>query len=327
MQINSTLPEKLLVRLQELYSEKELHKVLKAFGAKPLPSFRVNTIKGETKIVMKRLQDLGYELEKVAWYPDAFVFTNKSIRELTETDVYKEGLIYIQNLSSMLPALILDPQPNDYILDIAAAPGSKTTQMAALMNNTGDIVANDISPKRLYKLKDNLTQTGVTNTRVVGLRGESFWKRYPELFDKTLVDVPCSMEGRIRSDDPKTYQDWSTKKIKQLSMLQKYILRSAISATKVGGDIVYSSCTLSPEENEEVINWVLERSHGAVTVEQITIKNLPVKPGLASWKKKTFEHAGNTVRVLPSESMEGFFVAKLHKTASTMPTPIIATLR
>ncbi|MGI8419146.1 MAG: RsmB/NOP family class I SAM-dependent RNA methyltransferase [Candidatus Levyibacteriota bacterium] len=319
MNTQQTLPEKLMERLQELYSEKDLHKVLRAFANKPLPSFRVNTLKAQASDIEISLRTQGFAIEKVPWYPDAFILQNNSIRELTETEEHKNGLIYIQNLSSMLPVLILDPQENDYILDIAAAPGSKTTHIAALMHNTGDIVANDISPKRLYKLKDNLAKTGVTNTRVIGLRGESFWKRYPELFDKTLVDVPCSMEGRIRTDYPRTYKDWSTKKIKLLSKLQKYILRSAISATKVGGTIVYSSCTLSPEENEEVIQWAVSKTPDAVTVEKIALPNIQLQSGLKSWKKKLFTHTENTIRVLPSESMEGFFMAKLHKIASTLP--------
>ena len=313
------LPEKFIDRLQELYTEKDFAQVLQALSKNPFPSFRINTIKGTTETVCESLRKQGFKLEQVVWYADAFVLKNKSVRELTETDEYKNGFIYIQNLSSMLPALILDPKENDYILDLAAAPGSKTTHMAALMDNTGDIVANDVSPKRLYKLKDNLKQTGVTNVRVVGLRGESFWQRYPELFDKVLVDVPCSMEGRIRTDEPKSYQDWSTKKIKQLSKLQKYMLRSAVAATRVGGTVVYSSCTLSPEENEEVINWVVSKTPDAITVEKIEIPNLALQPGLTKWKKKVFQHTANTARVMPSEKMEGFFVARLHKTASTLP--------
>jgi tRNA (cytosine49-C5)-methyltransferase len=315
----NTLPEKFEERLRELYSKKELEMVMQSFVEDPSPSFRVNTIKAKTAEAVAALQAKGYELETVPWNKDAFIMKNKSIRELTETEVYKNGFIYIQNLSSMIPALVLDPQENDYILDIAAAPGSKTTQIAALMQNTGNIVANDVSPKRLYKLKDNLRQTGVTNVRVVGLRGESFWQRYPELFDKVLIDVPCSMEGRMRLNEPKTYQDWSPKKVKQLSKLQKYMLRSAISATKVGGTIVYSSCTLSPEENEEVIEWVVSKTPEALEVEKITLPELSLQPGLTKWKKKEFAYTKNTARVMPSTTMEGFFIAKIKKHASTLP--------
>jgi tRNA (cytosine49-C5)-methyltransferase len=317
---NCNLPEKFIDRLELLYSEKELSGVLKAFENKLAPSFRINTIKAKTEAVKKALEEQGFLLENVPWYKDAFIMQNKSTRELTETEEYKKGFIYIQNLSSMIPALALDPQPDEAILDIAAAPGSKTTQIAAMMNNTGELTANDLSYKRLFKLKETISQTGVTNVKVLNLPGESFWKRLPEYFDRTLVDVPCSMEGRIRCDEPKTYADWSTKKIKQLSKLQKYLLRSAISCTKPGGVIIYSTCTLSPEENEEVIEWVVEKANDAVHVEAINIPNLPLQQGLTSWKNKTLEYTKNTARVTPNLSMEGFFIAKLVKTASTLPS-------
>lgn len=315
---NYGLPEKFVDRLELLYSEKQLPQVLKAFERNLAPSFRINTLKADTTAMQKALEAQGFILSQVPWYKDAFVLQNKTTRELTETDEYKNGFIYIQNLSSMIPALVLNPQPGETILDIAAAPGSKTTQIAALMQDTGEITANDLSYKRLFKLKDNLARMGVTNAKVLNLAGESFWKRMPEYFDKTLVDVPCSMEGRIRCNEAETYADWSTKKIKQLSKLQKYLLRSAISSTKPGGTIIYSTCTLSPEENEEVIEWVIEKSNGAVKCEKIQIDSLPIEEGLSQWKKKVLKHTRATARVAPSDSMEGFFIAKLVKKASTI---------
>ena len=245
---------------------------------------------------------------------------NKSIRELTETEEYKKNLFYIQNLSSMIPSLVLDPQPEEKIFDIAAAPGSKTTHIGMLMKNTGELTANDLSFKRLFKLKENLTRMGITNTKVLYLPGESFRKNLPEYFDKTLDDVPCSMEGRIKTADPKTYKDWSTKKIKQLSKLQKFLLRSAISATRIGGTIVYSTCTLASEENEEVIEWVVNKTPEALIVEKIHFPNLHLQNGMTSWKKKHFEHIKNSARIFPSAEMEGFFIAKIHKISTTLPT-------
>jgi 16S rRNA (cytosine1407-C5)-methyltransferase len=218
----------------------------------------------------------------------------------------------------MIPALVLNPQPHEKILDLCSAPGSKTTQIAALMKNTGELTANDLSYKRLFKLKENLKHMEVTNAKVLNLPGESFWKNLPEYFDRSLVDVPCSMEGRIRVNEPKTYQDWSPKKIKQLSKLQKYLLRSAISATKVGGTIVYSSCTLSPEENEEVIEWVVSKTPAALSVEPIHLPNVKLKNGLETWKKKQFNFTKNCARIIPSAKMEGFFIAKIYKVASTL---------
>ncbi len=317
---SNNLPIQLIDRWKELYSQKELNQLLNALSKKYLPTLRTNTLKISPEELKKLLEEKDFILEKVNWYRDAFVLKNKSIRELTETDEYKKGFLYIQNLSSMIPALVLNPQPDEKILDIAAAPGSKTTQIATLMKNTGELTANDLSYKRLFKLKENLNQMGVTNTKVLNLPGESFWKNLPEYFDRTLVDVPCSMEGRIKIDDPKTYTDWSTKKIKQLSKLQKYLLRSAISATKVGGTIVYSTCTLSPEENEEVVEWVIKKTPSALSVEPITMPNVPLQKSLTSWRKKKFTYTANCMRVFPSETMEGFFIAKIKKLASTLPS-------
>lgn len=318
MNAYTQLPSILLDRWKELYDKKTYEQLLQALSVKPIPSFRTNTLKTNTEDVEKELNQQGFITEKVSWYADAFLLKNKSIRELTETDLYKNGSLYIQNLSSMIPALVLDPMPGEKVLDIAAAPGSKTTQIAALMQNTGELTANDASFKRLFKLKENLSQMGVTNAKVLNLRGESFWEKLPEYFDKTLVDVPCSMEGRIRCEDPKTYKDWSTKKIKQLAKLQRYLLRSAVSATKVGGSIVYSTCTLAPEENEAVIEWVMEKSPDALSIEKIFIPDLPLLEGISLWKNKKFKYAKNTMRVFPSETMEGFFIAKIQKIHSTL---------
>lgn len=320
---NHNLPEKFVKRLELLYPDKPLADILKLFENKPDVSFRVNTLKETAENVQKRLEKNGFAIGQVDWYKDAFVLKNKSTRDLTESDVYTEGSIYIQSLSSMIPALALDPQPDEKVLDIAAAPGSKTTQMADLMSNKGSIIANDLSRKRIYRLKDNLEQYGVTNTKFENHAGETFWKRYPEVFQKTLVDVPCSMEGRIQSNDPKSYEDWSPKKIKQLALLQKYLLRSAISSTDVGGTIVYSTCTLSPEENEEVIEWVIKRVNkdnpGAVSLEKIAIPGLNVEPGLRFWNGQKLVYGQHTSRVTPSKDMEGFYIAKIIKHKSTVP--------
>lgn len=312
------LPEKFLERLQRLYSEKELEQVLDALQTKPLPSFRTNTIKTTTEKLEKGLSEKKFEIENVSWYKDAFILKNKSVRELTETEAYKKGELYIQNLSSMIPALVLDPKPDEKILDLCAAPGSKTTQIAALIQNSGEIVANDLSRQRLYKLKANLAMYGITNTTVTNLPGQMVWEKYPEYFDKTLVDVPCSMEGRIRLDDPETYADWKLGKIKALERTQQYLLRAAISATKVGGVIVYSTCTLAPEENEGVIDWTLKKCGNAIQIEKIALPNITLEAGIEKWNKPFNSLINRTARIRPSEDMEGFFIAKIRKVASTI---------
>src|SRR5260221_2184099 len=219
----------------------------------------------------------------------------------------------------MIPPLVMDIHDSESILDLTAAPGSKTTQMAAMMHNTGEIIANDKSRVRLYKLEANLKIQGVTNTKVTYLPGQFIWKKFPQYFTKTLVDVPCSMEGRFLCENEKSYRDWSTAKIEFLQNQQKFLLRSGVSATQIGGLIVYSTCTLAPEDNEEVIDWILKKSKGAVVLEDIDIPQLQFSPGLTAFKNRIFDPSlSKTMRIFPTEIMEGFFVAKLRKVSSTI---------
>ena len=214
----------------------------------------------------------------------------------------------------MLPPLILDPQPGDKVCDLAAAPGSKTTQIAALMNNTGEIIANDRSKIRLGKLVANLKLQGVTNVRTRLSAGEDLWKRFPEYFDKVLVDAPCSLEGRFEAGNEKSFGDWSLRKVKFLGAIQCYLLRSAVTMTKPGGVIVYSTCTLSPEENEQVIDWILNKEPDVVEVEPIHLAIENLQPGITRWERKEFSpQVRATIRILPSRLLEGFYLAKLRK--------------
>lgn len=287
------MPPDFLARLKQSISEDRYREIIHAFSLKRPVSFRVNTLKSDNDTLKTALSNLGYEVKEVPDIEHAFILINKSLRELTETIPYKNGELYVQSLSSMLPPIMLDPKPGDLVLDITAAPGSKTTQMATLMENRGEIVANDTSLKRIYRMKANLALQGASIAHVSRDDGRSIWKRYPEYFDKSLVDAPCSMEGRFNSNDPKSYEDWSLKKVKELSRLQHWLLRSAISATKPGGVIVYSTCTINTEENEEVINWILDKEKEKIALEE-------------------------TKRIDPSAHMEGFFIAKIKKLKSTI---------
>jgi 16S rRNA (cytosine1407-C5)-methyltransferase len=267
---------------------------------------------------LQLLSKYGITFIELKWYKDALILPHSTSRELTALPEYNQGLFYIQNLSSMIPALVLDPKKDDLVLDLAAAPGSKTTQLAALMQNSGEIVANDISSTRIFKLKSVLETLGITNTKTINMPGEKVWQKYPEHFDKVLIDSPCSMEGRFTLLEEKSFSQWSTKKVKQLAKQQQWLLRSAISATKVGGTIVYSTCTIAPEENEGVIEWILQKEKEAVIIEPIILPEFTFQPVLKEWKNKPFSTAvSNTCRILPSHSMEGFYIAKIRKVKST----------
>lgn len=315
------LPVKFLEKLSTFTDKKTREEILKSMCHRHPPTFRANTLKITPDKLKRELEGLGIEIERVPWHQDAFILKNVPQKVLTETDLYKNGYFYVQSLSSMIPPLVLNPQQNERVLDLTAAPGSKTTQIAAMMHNTGEIVANDKSRIRMYKLEANLKIQGVTNVKTTYLPGEFLWKRYPEYFDKTLVDVPCSMEGRFWVEDPKTYQDWTPGKIRMLSDMQKWILRSAISATIPGGTIVYSTCTLSPEENEGVIDWILKKEKDAIELEHIEIPNLKTFPGITHVGNKIYDkNIEKTVRIFPTDTMEGFFVAKIQKLHSNLPS-------
>lgn len=317
MQHPAQLPQDFIDRLQELYGAVESAKICIVLESGRPTTFRPNTLKTTFEVVQKELTAAGFELEPIEWL-QAFVLRNRSLRELEEQPLYQSGSLYVQGLSSMIPPLLLYPQPHDSVLDIAAAPGSKTTQMAALMQNQGMILANDTSTVRMYKLQANLQKLGVENVKVQRGLGEMIWRNFKEVFDRALVDVPCSMEGRFNLQKPKTLENWSTKKIKELANRQKSMLRSAVSATRVGGTLVYSTCTLSPEENEGVIDWILKKEAGKLELEEVQIPAELTSSPVLEWKNKSYSpDLSKTKRILPSSLYEGFYVAKLRKTASS----------
>jgi len=225
------------------------------------------------------------------------------------------GYYYIQELASMLPIIALKPREDEIFLDLCAAPGSKTTQATAEMKNTGSVFANEVSLGRLRILASNLERCGTTNTLITKKDGIILCKRFKELGifpDKILVDAPCSGEGTLRSSY-QTYLMWNEKTIKRLSKIQKRLVESAIEILKSGGEMIYSTCTHAPEENEEVVNWVLE-NFPEMKLQKI---ELPIKtrPGLTKWKDKKFlPELKKCVRVYPHDNnTEGFFVAKFRK--------------
>jgi tRNA (cytosine49-C5)-methyltransferase len=315
---NLHLPPQLVERWHLLFAEEELQEILTVLSCKRPTTLRVNTLKITTEAFEQEAKSAGVILSPIVYLKDAYILDTPDLKTFTSLPLYVDGHCYVQSLSSMIPPLILDPKPNETILDIAAAPGSKTTQMAMYMQNSGSIVANDSSHIRIYKLEANLKTQGVTNTMVKKGLGQLIWQEYKDYFDKTLVDVPCSMEGRILTTDPKTYAHWSTGKVKELSHTQRFLLRSALTATKPGGILVYSTCTLSPEENEGVISWLHEKEPGSFTVEEIDLTDeIPQKPGITKWKERQYPpDVSKTRRILPSALFEGFYIAKLKKKIS-----------
>ena len=212
----------------------------------------------------------------------------------------------------MIPPLVLAAKPGSKVLDLTAAPGSKTTQLAALMQNQGFILANEINAIRAERLKFNIEKQGVTIAEVRVGDGKRLEETYEEYFDSVLLDAPCSGEGLFLASEPKTYRFWSARKVRELAAEQKKLLRTALWALKPGGTLVYSTCTLAREENEAVLDWAFERYGPALKAEPITLQIPGAEPGLAT-EKSGQAQSRNYLRIYPSTLMEGFFVAKLRK--------------
>lgn len=237
--------------------------------------------------------------------------------ELGRTLEHMLGYYYIQDISSMLPVIVLQPSPKETILDLAAAPGSKSTQIASEMENTGTLITNDLSIGRIKILSANLEKCGVKNTIITRESGAVLCKKLERQgmkFDKILLDAPCSGEGTI-IENPKTLKMWSMNTVKRLSGLQKKLIKSAIKILKEGGEIVYSTCTHSPEENEEVIDYII-RNNLNLKTEKISLpQEFKSREGVTEWKDKEYDaEVKNCCRIYPHDNNTGgFFIAKLRK--------------
>ena len=251
-----------------------------------------------------------WEFKQVPWFKEGYFMENKKgRRDIGNTLESALGYIYVQEASSMIPPVVLDPKPGEVVLDIAASPGSKTTQMAAMMRNKGIIVANDIKPDRMKSLVMNLQKCGVQNVVTTMQEGRKF-SGYQ--FDKVLVDAPCSGTGTIKKS-LKTINIWNPSMIKRLSFIQKKLLITGFENLKPGGVLVYSTCSVEPEENEGVVDYLLEKEPSA-TVEKIKLQVKRSEPFLSFDSENYSEHVKNCLRIWPQENnTEGFFIAKVRK--------------
>lgn len=275
------------------------------FMSRPLPvTVRINTLKTSVQELLSRLDHAGVGYERMRWYPLGLRLDAEKPGRLME---FHMGLIHVQEELSMLPPLVLDPQPGERVLDLCAAPGGKAAQMSMQMSNRGLVVANDSSAARIVPLRANLERLGAVNAVVTSYDG----RRFPQhTFDRALVDAPCSSEGTARRR-PGVIARCSAKRSVDLQRLQVSLLRRAIQLTKPGGVVVYSTCTFAPEENEGVVSRVLDLAD----VESFTIPGLRSSPGLASWNNTYFgEELVKCRRYYPHENdTGGFFVAKLRR--------------
>jgi NOL1/NOP2/sun family putative RNA methylase len=285
--------------------------------ARPLPDVvRVNEIKATPDEARAGLRDEGIPFETVDWHD--------GLLRLPEGDpgtswAYVHGWLYGQEEVSAVPARVLDPQPGERVFDPCAAPGSKTTQLAALMEDTGLLVANDSNLGRLSALRSNAERCGVSNLVVTKSDARNFSLRpfssgeADDPFDRVLVDVPCSCEGTIRKN-PDALADWTEDHVHGVAGVQTGILERAIEVTRPGGTVVYSTCTFAPEENEAVLDHALQNSACELRAFDLPLES---RPGVTEWRGETYDAAvENAHRIYPHHNdTGGFFCAKLEVTA------------
>ncbi|MDZ7766181.1 MAG: RsmB/NOP family class I SAM-dependent RNA methyltransferase [Melioribacteraceae bacterium] len=310
---NITLSENISNYIRETFGDQFLDKYLEYHQSEYKPYIRITSFVDEAEMVA-RLNNYGIELEKIVNVPFAYRVLS-GVEVLGKTLEFAVGKYYVQSLSSMIPPLVLSPTENEKVLDLAAAPGSKTTQIAEMMNNRGSLYANEPNVNRLKGLVFNLDKLNFVNIGVIKYKGELLSKVFENYFDKILVDAPCSALGIVQKKG-EVSNWWNTNQVDKIANLQLRMLISAIKMAKIGGEIVYSTCTMTVEENEFVVNKVL--SNYPVELAEI---ELPVKSneGFTSYNGEQFsDELSKTKRIIPWEiNSEGFFVAKLRKTGET----------
>ncbi|NAX35273.1 NOL1/NOP2/sun family putative RNA methylase, partial [Vibrio sp. V29_P1S30P107] len=265
MHSNVALPEEFLATIAEILPPHlNLSDFIQACQRPLRKSIRVNTLKITVSDFMQQAQSKGWQLDAIPWCDCGFWITaDESEVPLGNTAEHMAGLFYIQEASSMMPVSALFMQQTatfDAVLDMAAAPGSKTTQMAALMDNQGVLVANEYSASRVKILHANIERCGIRNVALSNFDGQVFGGWLPEQFDAVLLDAPCSGEGTVRKD-PDAMKNWSKSSVLSIACTQKSLIESAFQALKVGGIMVYSTCTLSREENQDIC-WHLKKAYG-----------------------------------------------------------------
>lgn len=277
-----------------------------------IQSVRLNPLKEDRHRTLATLRDIGWEGRRYDWCMDGYT-VESPLEPIRDSNLVAEGKVFIQNAASWLPVLALAPQKGEDILDVCAAPGGKTSHLAALVANQAHIVANDNSRPRLAKLRATMERLGATAEYTLYDAAMLAKKLEGRQFDKILLDAPCSGEGLMRLDRDADFATWSVAHIKRLQQLQKRIVTQSWHLLKPGGVLVYSTCTMAPEENEAVIDYIL-RSQENARIVPLDMKMPSRVAAVQEWNNKQYNPAvAGCMRLAPSEQIEAFFVCKLEK--------------
>lgn len=306
------IPNFLIKMLSEQYEKTDLTRIINGYNVNRKVSLRANSLKTNIEKLRNELEKNNIDYKEVNWYKDGLIIENAKEEDIQKLSIYKNGEIYLQSLSSMLPPIVLEPMEKEDILDMAAAPGGKTTQIAAISKNKANITAVEINKIRIEKLKYNIEKQGAKvfimakDSRQI----DNFFK-----FDKILLDSPCSGSGTISIYDKNLNKYFTENLIEKSVKTQEILLKKAIQILKPGGKIVYSTCSILKQENEDILEKVLKNPD--ISIEPIKINSKiginPIEIAKIDEIPQLPTTIPGTLCVCPTELYEGFFVAKLVK--------------
>ena len=308
------IPPEFLDRLSRIVSSEDQH-AIESFIAQPRPmSIRVTDSSVSLDDTIQDLREIGYESQKIPWMNEALLLSPAKRSLIHELDSYQDGTLFIQSLSSMAAVEALEIHPGHDVLDCCAAPGGKTSLIRYRQGGRGILVANDLSRRRLQRLRSVLEQHRITDVDLQAQAAETLGGSHADCFDRVLLDAPCSGEGRFHASNPSSWSDWDPGKIRRLSKLQQRLLRAALQTLRPGGVLVYATCTLAPEENELVLAKVMSNTPVAAEVLPVLVDCPGRRPAHQSWEGQDFpDWMGHACRIVPEQGMTPFFMARIRR--------------
>lgn len=295
-EVNMELPLFFIEKIEKQYGKETAKKIEERLLEEKPVTLRVNTIKSSLEKVKNELEKNNIEYEFVEWNKDALIIKNVREDEIRKLGIYENGEIYLQSLSSMIPAVVLEPKEKENILDMTAAPGGKTTQIAAIAENKVFITACEKNKIRYDRLKYNVEKQGVKNINIMQEDSRKLSDYFS--FDKILLDAPCSGSGTENVFTP----NFSEYLIQKSSKVQEELLTKSLTILKPGGEMVYSTCSILKEENEDIVKKVLKKFKAQIIPINVP-QNIPVLP----------TSIDGALCVCPTKYYEGFFVVKILK--------------
>lgn len=281
------------------YGIDDAENIVEGLNEVPYVTVRVNEVKSTFDEAYEKLEEQGYDIEEGYVCPEAIVIKKGS--NIEDNELFKQGIISVQDESAMIVAPLMDLKENNVAIDMCSAPGGKATHMGEIMNNTGEVLAFDIHEHKLKLINDNASRLGLTNVKAAIGNAEKINSSLVKLGDAVLIDVPCSGLGIIKKK-PEIKWNKSKDELNGLQSVQRNIMDVASEYVKKDGVLIYSTCTLNKDENEKNIQWFLEK-HKDFKLEKIYLGNS---------ENIIYSNEGY-VTILPNKYMDGFFIAKLIK--------------